>query len=157
MTMMWTVEIQILNEDMIVALMVIAILQINPQKFFGTSTGCEPMASTLALQCSIIELWRPSRPICWVYLNPWKEWDMKIMRTAEIQILNEDMIAIIVIIAIYKMTKIVGAFWLVKNLWFIVPVNSIENVFYKSNRPHYLWVYQRDNPLWMLEEHSKSL
>ena len=35
---------------------------------------------------------------------------MKIMRTAEIHILNEDMIAIIVIIAIYKMTKIVGAF-----------------------------------------------
>ena len=46
---------------------------------------------------------------------------MKIMRTAEIQILNEDMIAIIVIIAIYKMTKIVRAFWLAKNLWFIVP------------------------------------
>ena len=45
---------------------------------------------------------------------------------------------------------------MVKNLWFIVPVNSIENVFYKSNRPHYLWVYQRDNPLWMLEEHSKA-
>ena len=132
MTMMWTVEIQILSEDMIVALMVIAILQINPQTFFGTSTGCEPMAPTLALQCSIIELWRPSRPICWVYLNPWKEWDMKIMRTAEIQVLNEDMIAIIVIIAIYKMTKIVRAFWLAKNLWFIVPVNSIENVFYKK-------------------------
>ena len=25
---------------------------------------------------------------------------------------------------IYKITKIVRAFWLVKNLWFIVPVNS---------------------------------
>ena len=35
---------------------------------------------------------------------------MKIMRTAEIQTLNEDMIAIIVIIVIYKMTKIVRAF-----------------------------------------------
>ena len=25
---------------------------------------------------------------------------------------------------LYKITKIVRAFWLVKNLWFIVPVNS---------------------------------
>ena len=30
-------------------------------------------------------------------------------------------------------------------------------VFYKSNRQHFLWVYWRDNPLGMLEEHSKSL
>ena len=28
-----------------------------------------------------------SRPICWVHLNPWKEWNMKMMWTAEIQIL----------------------------------------------------------------------
>ena len=27
-----------------------------------------------------------SRPIFWVNLNPWKEWDIKMMRTAEIQI-----------------------------------------------------------------------
>ena len=27
-------------------------LQINPEKNFGTSTGFEPMASVLALQCS---------------------------------------------------------------------------------------------------------
>ena len=34
----------------------------------------------------------------------------------------------------------------------------IENLklFYKSNRPHFLWVYRRDNPLGMLREHSKS-
>ena len=30
-------------------------------------------------------------------------------------------------------------------------------LFYKSNRPHFLWVYQHDNPLGMLEEHEKSL
>ena len=28
-------------------------------------------------------------------------------------------------------------------------------LFYKSNRPHFLWVYCRDNPLGMLEEHEK--
>ena len=35
----------------------------------------------------------------------------------------------------------------------------IENLklFYKSNRSHFLWVYQRDNPLGILGEHSKSL
>ena len=35
----------------------------------------------------------------------------------------------------------------------------IENLklFYKSNRPHFLWVYWRDNPLGMLGEHEKSL
>ena len=35
----------------------------------------------------------------------------------------------------------------------------IENLklFYKSNRPHFLWVYRRDNPRGMLEEHEKSL
>ena len=31
------------------------------------------------------------------------------------------------------------------------------NVFYKSDRQHFLWVYGRDNPLGMLGEHSKSL
>ena len=32
----------------------------------------------------------------------------------------------------------------------------IENLklFYKSDRPHFLWVYRRDNPLWMLGEQS---
>ena len=35
-----------------------------------------------------------SRPICWVYINSWKEWDMKIMGTAEIQILNKIMIVV---------------------------------------------------------------
>ena len=35
----------------------------------------------------------------------------------------------------------------------------IENFksFYKSNRPHFLWVYRRDNPLGMLGEQEKSL
>ena len=35
----------------------------------------------------------------------------------------------------------------------------IENLklFYKSNRPYFLWVYWRDNPLGMLGEHSKKL
>ena len=34
----------------------------------------------------------------------------------------------------------------------------IENLklFYKSNRPHFLWVYRRDNPLGILGKHSKS-
>ena len=31
-------------------------------------------------------------PIGWVHLNQWKKWDMKIIWTAEIQILNKDMI-----------------------------------------------------------------
>ena len=35
----------------------------------------------------------------------------------------------------------------------------IENfkLFYKSSRPHFLWIYQRDNPLGMLGEHEKNL
>ena len=35
----------------------------------------------------------------------------------------------------------------------------IENLklFYKSNKPHLLWVYRRDNSLGMLGEHEKSL
>ena len=30
-------------------------------------------------------------------------------------------------------------------------------VYYFSNRPHFLWVYRRDNPRGMLGEHEKSL
>ena len=33
-----------------------------------------------------------------------------------------------IIIVIYKITKIVGTFWLVKNLWFIVAVNSLKAI-----------------------------
>ena len=35
----------------------------------------------------------------------------------------------------------------------------IENLklFYKSNRPHFLWVYRRDKPLGMLGENKKKL
>ena len=34
----------------------------------------------------------------------------------------------------------------------------IENLklFHKSDRPHFLWVYRRDNPRGMLGEHEKS-
>ena len=27
-------------------------------------------------------------------------------------------------------------------------------LYYKSNRPHFLWVYRRNNPLGMLEDHE---
>ena len=57
-------------------------MQINPKKFFGTSTGFEHMASSLALKCSTI----------WAMKTQWKEWSMEMMWTAEIQILNEDTI-----------------------------------------------------------------
>ena len=51
-----------------------------------------------------------------------------------------------------KITKIVRAFWLLKNLWFYCAGKLIVlylKLFYKSNRPHFLWVYQRrrGNPL----------
>ena len=52
----------------------------------------------------------------------------------------------------YKISKIVRAFWLVKNLWFIVPVNS----FYKIDRPHFLRVYRRDNHLGRWENTLKA-
>ena len=32
----------------------------------------------------------------------------------------------------------------------------LRKLFYKSNRPHFLWVYRRGNPLGMLGDHSKS-
>ena len=32
-----------------------------------------------------------------------------------------------------------------------------KNSQYLSNRPHFLWVYRRDNPRGMLGEHEKSL
>ena len=34
---------------------------------------------------------------------------------------------------------------------------SIPYIPYLSNRPHFLWVYRRDNPRGMLGEHEKSL
>ena len=60
----------------------------------------------------------------------------------------------------YKISKIVRAFWLVKNLSMVYCAGKlIENLklFYKSDRRHFLWVYRRDNPLGMLGEHSESL
>ena len=56
---------------------------------------------------------------------------MKMVRIAEIQILNEDEITIVIIV-IYKITKIVRAFWLVKNLLFIVPVYPQKTYFTKA-------------------------
>ena len=38
----------------------------------------------------------------------------------------------------------------------ITAVMIAEGV-YLSNRPHFLWVYRRDNPRGMLGEHEKSL
>ena len=50
------------------------------------------MASVLARQCSnqfgCEDPYTRSRPICWVHLNPCIEWNMKMMWTAEIQILK---------------------------------------------------------------------
>ena len=37
------------------------------------------------------------------------------------------------------------------------PTQFLEPPSYLSNRPHFLWVYRRDNPRGMLGEHSKSL
>ena len=34
---------------------------------------------------------------------------------------------------------------------------EIVQLFYKSKRPHFQWVYRRDNPLGTLGEHEKSL
>ena len=48
---------------------------------FGTSTGLEPMASALALAAVFYQLnyedpyTAGSRPICWLHLNPWMEWN----------------------------------------------------------------------------------
>ena len=43
---------------------------------------------------------------------------------------------------------------LATGLWLIL--GRTVTLIYLSNRPHFLWVYRRDNPLWMLGEHSKS-
>ena len=51
-----------------------------PPKNCRTSTGFKPMASVLLLQCSnqlsYKDLYIESRPICWVHLNRWKEWNL---------------------------------------------------------------------------------
>ena len=65
------------------------LLQINPKKFFETSTGFEPTASALALQCSTI--W--AMKIHTLGAGQFVEFILsKMIWTAEIQILNEDMI-----------------------------------------------------------------
>ena len=66
-------------------------LQINPPKNF--ETGFELMASALALQFSTIWAMKThtlgaGQFICWVHLNPWKEWNMKMMWTAEMDSTN---------------------------------------------------------------------
>lgn len=40
-------------------------------------------------------------------------------------------------------------------IWFLY--KSIIYILYLSNRPHFRWVYRRDKPPGMLEEHEKSL
>ena len=53
------------------------------------------MACVLALQSSTIlsyeDPYIESRQICWVDLNPWEEWNMKMMWTAEIDTTNSVM------------------------------------------------------------------
>ena len=49
-------------------------------------------------------------------------------------------------ISIYKMTKIVRVFWLVKNLWFIVPVNLNDSVY--SARDLQAFVVFSQHPAW---------
>ena len=39
---------------------------------------------------------------------------------------------------IYKITYIVRAFWLVKNLWFILPIKPIESVVYYLNKSQFV-------------------
>ena len=55
------------------------------------------MAATLALQCSIIWAMKThtlgaGQFFEFILTRPWKEWHLKMMWAAEIQILNEDMI-----------------------------------------------------------------
>ena len=65
------------------------LLQINPKNVFGTSTGFEPMASALALQCSTIWAMKTHT----LGAGQFVEFILsKMIWTAEIQILNEDMI-----------------------------------------------------------------
>ena len=83
-----------LNKNMIVAV-AIAIPSIantpppKKKKKIGTSTLFEPMASALAHRCSTQlsyeDSYIGSRPICWVHLDPWKDWNTNMMWTAEIQ------------------------------------------------------------------------
>ena len=59
-----------------------------------------------------------------------------------------------------------GWFVFYNNIYFFAKKQQQQNkqpalrdisMVYLSNRPHFLWVYRRDNPLGMLGEHSKSL
>ena len=52
---------------------------------------------------------------------------------------------IIVKYPIYKITKIVRAFRMIKKPMIYCAGKLTENLklFYKSNRPHFLWVYRR--------------
>ena len=65
------------------------LLQINPQNVFGTSTGFKPTASALALQCSTIWAMKTHT----LRAGQFVEFILsKMIWTAEIQILNENMI-----------------------------------------------------------------
>ena len=64
-------------------------LQMNPKKQ-KTNSGLQRIHG-LCVSAAVFDhlsyedpyIW--SRPICWVHLNPWKEWNMKMMCTAEVQ------------------------------------------------------------------------
>ena len=63
--------------------------------------GYEPMACALALQCSTQlsheDPFIGSRPISWVHLNPWMEWNNEDDVNRWNTNLNEDMIVAVVI------------------------------------------------------------
>ena len=59
---------------------------------------------------------------------------------------------------LFIITKSMRALWLVNQLWFTVPVYSLENrasskLLYKSNRPQVSMVQRHDRPLEIFEEH----
>ena len=68
-------------------------IPVNRKKcLFRSSMGSEPMASVLALPCSTNWAMKNHsligrRPICWVHLNQWKEWNIE-WRWCELQKYN---------------------------------------------------------------------
>ena len=62
---------------------------------------------------------------------------------------------------LYIKTKIIRAFWLVRNLLFILPVKSEKTLSYfikviDHTFTHFLWVSQRDNPHGMQWENTRK-
>ena len=99
-----------------------AIAKIARKKIFGASTGFEPMASALALQCSpswamkthILEAAQPIESI-----NPWKEWntewnDVNCGNTNKMSMWPSQWIAIQAIAKIaQKIRSLSGILWMV--------------------------------------------